>query len=301
MGLSKVLLHEKGYYIFKFNSAEARENILAMGPWYISNKQILLKKWKEGIDITREACSKAPVWVKFHGIPLSYWTAEGLSYIASGVGKPLFLDKVTERLDPLPYARICVEIDVAAPLPRSLPVIILNEDEHEERSVDVTVEYQNRPPSCSVCKTFGHSLIKCPNSNYQWVPKSSTKAAVGPGPSSSTAAVPSNVTSPSVASEEGWTVIAQKNPPALVSPSIPLNPPSPSPMTASNPFAALVDPDCISPDCNSLPPLLNPLTDKLKIVDEKEGRDLKLKAKAEVVGSPSAKRRNKGRGRNSPP
>lgn len=72
MGLSKVLLHDKGYYIFKFASAKDRENVLAMGPWYISNKQILLKKWKEGIDITSESCSKAPIWVKLHGLPLSY-------------------------------------------------------------------------------------------------------------------------------------------------------------------------------------------------------------------------------------
>lgn len=75
-------------------------------------------------------------------------------------------------------------------------------------------------------------------------------------------------------------------------------------MTSGNQFAALGDPDCISPDCNSLPPLLNPLTDKLKIINEKEGRDLKMKAKAkakaEIIGSPSAKRRNNGRGRNSP-
>lgn len=98
LGLSKVLLHEKAYYIFKFNSAEERDNILALGPWYISNKQIILKHWKEGINITKETCTKAPIWVKFHNIPLSYWTEEGLSYIASGVGKPLFLDKVTKNV-----------------------------------------------------------------------------------------------------------------------------------------------------------------------------------------------------------
>lgn len=124
MGLSKVLLHDKGYYIFKFASAKDRENVLAMGPWYISNKQILLKKWKEGIGITSESCSKAPIWVKLHGLPLSYQTDNRLNCIASGIGKPLFLDKFTERLDPLPYARICVEIDVEAAMPKTLPVPI---------------------------------------------------------------------------------------------------------------------------------------------------------------------------------
>lgn len=95
MGLSKVLLHEKGYYIFKFNSAD---NVLALGPWYISNKQIMLKHWKEGIDITKESCPKAPIWVKLCNVPLSYWNFKGLSYISSGVSKPLFFDKVIEKI-----------------------------------------------------------------------------------------------------------------------------------------------------------------------------------------------------------
>lgn len=133
MGLSKVLLHEKGYYIFKFNSAVDRDNVLALGPWYISNKQIMLKHWKKGINVTKESYPKAPIWVKLRHIPLSYWNVEGLSYIASGVGKPLFFDKVTEKFDTLPYARMCVEIDVDTPLPSSLLVVVFDDDEITER------------------------------------------------------------------------------------------------------------------------------------------------------------------------
>lgn len=77
-----------------------------------------------------------------------------------------FWIKLLNGLDPLPYARICVEYDVEAAMPKTLPVPIQNDDEQVERSIEVTVEYQNRPPSCSVCKTFGHSLLKCPNSNF---------------------------------------------------------------------------------------------------------------------------------------
>lgn len=69
-----------------------------------------------------------------------------------------------------------------------------------------------------------------------------------------------------------------------------------SPLASSNPFDVLGNSDILSPDCNFIPPPPNPLTDKLKIIDEKECRDLKLKAIKVTVDSPSAKRGNKGRG-----
>lgn len=62
----------------------------------------------------------------------------------------------------------------------------------------------------------------------------------------------------------------------------------------------LGDSELLSLDRNFIPIPPNPLTDKLKLIDEKECRDLKSKAIVLVVGPPYAKRRNKGRGRKSP-
>lgn len=44
MGLSKVFLHSKGYYIFKFDTASDRDNVLASGPWHFASKIIVLQK-----------------------------------------------------------------------------------------------------------------------------------------------------------------------------------------------------------------------------------------------------------------
>jgi hypothetical protein len=50
--------------------------------------------------------------------------------------------------------------------------------------VSVDVEYQSKPPLCSSCNVFGHSLIKCPKSKVvqQWIPKQ--KEAILPTTSS---------------------------------------------------------------------------------------------------------------------
>lgn len=47
MGLSKVYLHDKGYYIFKFNSLVDRDIVLASCPWHIASKLLILQPWKE--------------------------------------------------------------------------------------------------------------------------------------------------------------------------------------------------------------------------------------------------------------
>lgn len=152
-GLQKVFLQDKGLFLFKFADAKS--------------------------------CSKAPVWVKFQQVLMSYWTPKGLSYIASGIGKPLFVDKLTEKLEPMNFTRICIEISSSAIIPDKLDVVVFDEDYESEKEVEVRVEYQRKPQSCSHYKSFGHSLLKCPRANFQWVPKPPDKVPdVFPLPSS---------------------------------------------------------------------------------------------------------------------
>lgn len=98
--------------------------------------------------------------------------------------------------------------------------------------MDVVVEYHNRPPSCSVCKTFGHSLIKCPNSNFQWVPKAT------PGPVPASVPEKEKLVSPPIAqpdsSAEKWTEVSGQYSPAIHL-QIPLSL-SDAPLISNNPF-----------------------------------------------------------------
>lgn len=72
LGLIKVYLHDKGYFIFKFDSVRERDNVFASGPWYIASKFLCLQPWQEGVNFIKTDCSKVPIWVKFSNIPLSY-------------------------------------------------------------------------------------------------------------------------------------------------------------------------------------------------------------------------------------
>lgn len=57
------------------------------------------------------------------------------------MGNPLFVDKVTEKLEPMNFARVCIEITPTSVLPSSLDVVFIEEESNFEKVVSVRVEY----------------------------------------------------------------------------------------------------------------------------------------------------------------
>ncbi|KAK3193373.1 hypothetical protein Dsin_024683 [Dipteronia sinensis] len=103
-------------------------------------RMIILKKWHSRLVLTKESYSKVPVWVKFFNIPYEYWTKDGLSYVASVVGKALYADSLTETTKRISYSRICVEIDAASKLIDSFDLLMGEGDKHNNRgSVEILV------------------------------------------------------------------------------------------------------------------------------------------------------------------
>lgn len=54
--------------------------------------------------------------VKLFLVQLEYWAAQGLSHLASAVGKPLYTDNMTASRSRISYARLCFEVDAAKEL-----------------------------------------------------------------------------------------------------------------------------------------------------------------------------------------
>lgn len=77
-----------------------------------------------------------------------------MSRIASAVGEPLFMDKLTVQGSRVSFAKICVEIGVDSAL--SSDFLVKCDD-----VVKVRVEYLWTPAKCPNYKVFGHSEEKC--------------------------------------------------------------------------------------------------------------------------------------------
>jgi hypothetical protein len=87
---------------------------------------------------------------------MEFWTLTCLGYVASGIRKPLFADKVTEEQQRLGFTRVLIGIDVHLDCPKELTLCSRN-GEH----VTVGVEYPWLPPKCSTCGNFGHAAFAC--------------------------------------------------------------------------------------------------------------------------------------------
>ncbi|KAK2661863.1 hypothetical protein Ddye_000437 [Dipteronia dyeriana] len=161
-GLLEVLANEKGFYFFKFSDDEACSNVLEAGPWLFTGRMLILKKWHPRLILTKDTYSKIPMWVKLFNIPHEYWTKDGLSYIASAVGKPLYVDSLTESMKRISFARVCIEIDATCDLVDSFD-LFMGDDMYpnEGEKVEILVEYQWKPKICTECKSFGHSDVTC--------------------------------------------------------------------------------------------------------------------------------------------
>ena len=95
--------------------------------------------------------SKLPVWIHLGNVSLELFTQKGLSYIASGLGNPLYMDRITAGQQRLSYAKIYVEIEASKEIPKSIEVELGNGS-----VISISVEVLWLPPKCSRCCIFLH-------------------------------------------------------------------------------------------------------------------------------------------------
>ncbi|GKD84557.1 zinc knuckle CX2CX4HX4C containing protein, partial [Tanacetum coccineum] len=88
----------KGFFFFKFDSRAGLDAVLERGPWMIHNSLIILKKWSVNTSLQKEEMTRIPIWVKLHDVPIQVFEEDGISLIASYLGKPIMLDSYTTTM-----------------------------------------------------------------------------------------------------------------------------------------------------------------------------------------------------------
>ncbi|GJW19953.1 nucleotide-binding alpha-beta plait domain-containing protein [Tanacetum coccineum] len=91
-GLQKLMRNDDGIFLFKFADKRGMEQVLEQGPWLIHNTLLVLNKWTPSLPLRKDEVTKVPVLVKLHKVPLVAYSKDGLSLIATQIGKPLMLD-----------------------------------------------------------------------------------------------------------------------------------------------------------------------------------------------------------------
>ncbi|GJZ67450.1 RNA-directed DNA polymerase, eukaryota, reverse transcriptase zinc-binding domain protein [Tanacetum coccineum] len=162
--LAEIITNDCGLYFLKFRSLEGMNFVLENGPWLVDSKPFFVKKWEAGMCMEKPKPDKVPLWVKIMNVPLEAWNAQGISRIASRIGNPIIMDRITTSMCDRAYgrasfARVLIEVDASKELVESVEICY----EKLGKSMNLRVEYAWKPSLCTHCKVFGHEYRRCGN------------------------------------------------------------------------------------------------------------------------------------------
>ena len=120
----------------------------------------------------KEEVTSAPVWLKLYNVPIVAYTEVGLSLITTQIGKPIMLDSYTSSMcvkswGQNSYARTLVEVSSLNTLMDHVVVAIPYSNGSGHSLVRIEIEYEWKPPCCTVCKIFDHNDAACPKNVKQ--------------------------------------------------------------------------------------------------------------------------------------
>lgn len=150
---SKVVVSRKGvWFVFQFENQNLLNWVLESSRWYLGRRLLILQKWSPDLTGSKQRWDKIPIWVILRNIPMHLYSNTCISYIASAIGKPLYMDKATTTQTHLDFARVCIEVNAGDEIEKSIRV-----DIGEEELVEVEVIMPWCPERCQKCKQFGHN------------------------------------------------------------------------------------------------------------------------------------------------
>ncbi|KAK8716203.1 hypothetical protein V6N13_043521 [Hibiscus sabdariffa] len=81
----------------------------------VKHKTLILSKWEPNFNMLW-----MPIWIQLYRVPLELYLKLGLSYIASAIGIPLYMDSVTASRERLKVAKVYVEVGVGVKIPKQV-------------------------------------------------------------------------------------------------------------------------------------------------------------------------------------
>ncbi|GKC30601.1 putative reverse transcriptase domain-containing protein [Tanacetum coccineum] len=167
-GLVKLMMNSTNkLFFFKFNSKDRMDVMLKYGPWFIHNIPLILKKWTLDWNLLKDDVGNVPVWVKFHNVPITAFSKDGLSAIETKLGTLLMIDSFTsamctESRGRSSFVRPMIELRADVELKDTIMVDVQKLVGEGFSKCTIRVKYEWKPHGCSPCKVYNHVLDDCP-------------------------------------------------------------------------------------------------------------------------------------------
>lgn len=91
--------------------------------WTFYHKfSMIIKPWFPDELVEKQNLDSSPIWVQLPDLPRRLWTSKILSKIASYIGRPLAVDKLTGHKTRLGFARLLIDVKKDVELPEEVPI-----------------------------------------------------------------------------------------------------------------------------------------------------------------------------------
>jgi hypothetical protein len=158
-------LGSKGFFTVIFHNLADRNRIFDGGPYFYNSAGLFLRFWTEKFNPEKEDFAHAPVWIRLYSLPQEFWLEEVLAGIGNTIGIYVKSSEATKQRRYTSYARICVYMNIAKPLPGSITL------EYHDEDWSQTIDYEHIPFRCRKCHEHGHLFRDCP---LNAIPKDAT-------------------------------------------------------------------------------------------------------------------------------
>ncbi|GJR89191.1 zinc knuckle CX2CX4HX4C containing protein [Tanacetum coccineum] len=132
----------------------------------IRNSPIILKKWSMVTRFLKEELTRIPIWVRLHDVPIQVFEDDGISLIATFIGKHVTLNLYTSSMcndswGRSSFARCLIEVNSEVDLVDAVTIGIPSLTRDDFTKETIRVKYEWRPPRCDLCMIFGHVHDHC--------------------------------------------------------------------------------------------------------------------------------------------
>lgn len=141
------------FFLVYLSSQEDYNHALTNGPWLIYDHYLTVREWRPNFRPEKEEINRVAVWVRLPELPVEYYDPDFLDFLGNRIGTTVKVDKTTQQMTRGKYARLCVEIDLNAPLLAMFEI----------KNHIYKIEYEGLHLLCMACGKFGHHKDHCAN------------------------------------------------------------------------------------------------------------------------------------------
>jgi len=149
-------LGAKGFFTVIFSNLEDKERTFEEGPYFMNNAGLFMRHWEDRYNPDNEKMLAAPIWVRLFGLPMEFWDPDILEGIGNTIGTFVKVAESTKRGKYTSYARICVYMNIAEPLPEYIEL------EYHDEIWQQPMDYEHISFRCRRCHEYGHLFRQWP-------------------------------------------------------------------------------------------------------------------------------------------